>query len=299
MASVFVCHSSVDKGFTRELAGALARHGATVWIDEAELDVGDSLIARISEAVYQSAFIVAVISSSSVRSAWVQKELQLAMTREVEGKRVVVLPLLVDDCRESIPFFLRDKVYADFVKLPYHEALARVLRALDKSAFPHDAAVPQRLLAGTLNVGAVLHDRGEDFLGWRLIARKYRNAGQTFVLGVLSLVLSLLFANFIAGWPPYLVLAFGFGVTFYSLMIILGATYMRSAFEGDRNLLVELEAVGEAWCALTSTWWRQWNIGRHNRDWRKAKILEALAHVTIGVTILVGMVTLVVLAALL
>ena len=110
MPSAFLCHSSKDKDFVRALAGRLAASGVSVWIDEAELDIGDSLLEIIAEGIKESDFVVAVISKNSVMSNWVRKELLLAMTREVRGRRVRVLPVVIDECKPDMPFFLTDKL---------------------------------------------------------------------------------------------------------------------------------------------------------------------------------------------
>lgn len=53
-----------------------------------------------------------ILSNASVKSAWCAKELNAGLMRELEEKRVVVVPVLVEDCQ--IPTFLREKMYADF-----------------------------------------------------------------------------------------------------------------------------------------------------------------------------------------
>jgi len=112
MPSIFLCHSWNDKFFVRKLAEKLEEAGIKVWIDEAELKVGDSLMHKISEAVVQADYVAVILSHSSVSSSWVQKELGLAMIKEVEGRKVTVLPILIEKC--EIPKFLKDKVHADF-----------------------------------------------------------------------------------------------------------------------------------------------------------------------------------------
>lgn len=81
-------------------------------MDEAEIKVGDSLIWKISEAIEECDFLIAVLSEASISSAWVKKELEMAMTEELAGDRYKVLPLILDEVR--IPLFLRGKLYADF-----------------------------------------------------------------------------------------------------------------------------------------------------------------------------------------
>ena len=112
MAKVFLSHSSDDKEFVRTLAASLQECGIDSWIDEAEIHFGDSLIQRISDSIERIDLVIAVISEGSVDSSWVRKELEWALTREIQSRRIVVIPILLD--RVDIPFFLVDKLYADF-----------------------------------------------------------------------------------------------------------------------------------------------------------------------------------------
>lgn len=129
MPTVFLSHSSRDKAFTRKLAERLIQAGVNVWLDEAELNIGDSLLMRISAAIENTDFVAVVLSHSSVQSSWVQSELQMAMTRELADAKVRVLPIVIEPC--EIPMFLRDKLYADFSKPDDFDApFARLLRAL-------------------------------------------------------------------------------------------------------------------------------------------------------------------------
>jgi len=127
--SVFMSYSHKDKAFAAGLANSLRLAGIEVWIDEIGLKIGDSLIERISRAIAEAGFLVAVISSNSVDSRWVQTELQLAMTKEVEEGRVRVLPIRIDDCR--MPEFLKHKLFGDFSSVDTYAAnLDRLLRSI-------------------------------------------------------------------------------------------------------------------------------------------------------------------------
>jgi hypothetical protein len=112
MPSIFLSHSHQDKAFVRRLAERLTKSGVVVWLDEVHLGIGDSIIGKIADAIEAVDYVAAVISKTSVRSQWVQKELSIAMSKEIGGKRVVVLPILLDECK--IPTHLQDKLYADF-----------------------------------------------------------------------------------------------------------------------------------------------------------------------------------------
>lgn len=96
----------------RQLRKELFDKGVRIWIDESEIKVGDSLIDKIAEGIADVEFLGAVLSRNSVESNWVKEELRIAITREISGKKLKVLPILIDDC--EVPVFLEHKKYADF-----------------------------------------------------------------------------------------------------------------------------------------------------------------------------------------
>lgn len=129
LKSVFLCHSSKDKAFARQLAADLTRAGARIWLDEAEIKIGDSLVKRISEGIEETDFLAVILTPDSVSSEWVQRELEVALNLEINERRVRALPLLLRDC--SIPPFLAGKLYGDFRTEDKYEAeLAKVIDRL-------------------------------------------------------------------------------------------------------------------------------------------------------------------------
>jgi len=70
-----------------------------------------------------------------VKSEWVSQELDGAFVKELESKRVFVLPVLYQDC--EIPLFLKGKVYADF-RTDKEEGISKVLKSIDRSATAHN-----------------------------------------------------------------------------------------------------------------------------------------------------------------
>jgi hypothetical protein len=110
--AVFISYSHSDAPFVDRLGALLFKEQVPVWLDRWELNVGDSLIRRIEEAISDAAAVIFVLSRASVESDWCRKELSAGLVRELEEKKVIVLPLLLEDC--AVPLFLRDKKYADF-----------------------------------------------------------------------------------------------------------------------------------------------------------------------------------------
>jgi hypothetical protein len=110
---VFLSHSHEDKEFVNKLASDLQKAGIRTWVDEAEILVGESLLKKIATAIDSEVdFVAAILSKRSVESGWVQKELELAMNKEIPNKEVVVLPLIIEDC--AIPTYLKGKLYLRF-----------------------------------------------------------------------------------------------------------------------------------------------------------------------------------------
>ncbi len=112
MTSVFLSHNHADKAFVRSLSRFLRENDIKVWLDEAELNAGDSLVQTISEVVRDVDFLVGVLSPASIASPWVQRELGWAMHSEINGRRIKVIPIVKDKC--EIPAYLLGKLYLDF-----------------------------------------------------------------------------------------------------------------------------------------------------------------------------------------
>jgi TIR domain len=127
---IFLSHTAADKPFVRRLREDLLGHGVPrVWIDEAEIEIGDSLMTKIEQGMKETRYIGVVLSPRSIDAPWVKKELEVAINREISGGQVVVLPLIYERC--TLPTFLQGKLYADFTSPEKYEAeLAKLLRRL-------------------------------------------------------------------------------------------------------------------------------------------------------------------------
>jgi TIR domain len=124
---VFISYSHSDKDFVDELAARIVANRGSVWLDRWELNVGDSLIERVQDAIATSSALLVVLSKASVESEWCRKELSAGLVRELGEKRVVVLPVLKEDC--AVPLFLQDKLYADF-REDYDAGFSAVIDAI-------------------------------------------------------------------------------------------------------------------------------------------------------------------------
>lgn len=123
---VFLCHASSNKRFARKLATDLTANGCTVWLDEWELSIGDSLNTRIQRAILEAGWFLVLLTPASVKSGWCTKELNSALELELQRNRVFVVPVLYRDC--DLPVFLKDKMYADLRGHRYRKGLFSLLQ---------------------------------------------------------------------------------------------------------------------------------------------------------------------------
>jgi len=99
---VFVSHASEDKEqVVRPLARALQEHGLSVWYDEFELRIGDSLRRKIDSGIARSRFGVVVLSKAFFAKGWTQYELDGLVTMSVGGKQVL-LPIWHDISKDEV-----------------------------------------------------------------------------------------------------------------------------------------------------------------------------------------------------
>jgi hypothetical protein len=90
----FISHASEDKDqVARPLAEELRKRGYSVWIDEAELTLGDSLRAEIDKALVACRFGVLVLSTAFFKKSWPQYELDGLVAKEMQDGQKCILPV--------------------------------------------------------------------------------------------------------------------------------------------------------------------------------------------------------------
>ena len=110
---VFISHASEDKdAVVRPLANALKDKGLSVWYDEFELKIGDSLRRKIDQGLSKSRFGIVVLSRSFIKKGWTNYELDGLMTKAITGQQVI-LPIWHDITKQEVIDYspsLADKV---------------------------------------------------------------------------------------------------------------------------------------------------------------------------------------------
>jgi hypothetical protein len=127
-ASVFLSHNHKDKDFVRKLAGDIDAHGVKVWIDEAEMKIGDSLVQKIREGIDSVDYFAVILSENSVEAPWVVNELDVAMNYQIQGK-IKILPIVLSMVEP--PSFLVGKLYGNFTNPDsYNEQLKNLINSM-------------------------------------------------------------------------------------------------------------------------------------------------------------------------
>jgi hypothetical protein len=111
MIKIFISYSSSDDQFVDNLAKDLVKY-ANIFYAKWHIRVGDSIIDKIHEGLSVNDNIIVVLSKASVKSPWVQRELNSSLMRQLSDNSIRILPVLIDDCQ--IPILLKDIKYADF-----------------------------------------------------------------------------------------------------------------------------------------------------------------------------------------
>lgn len=157
MNRVFLSHSSADVEPVRRLAEDLKRSGVDVWLDEAEIRVGDPISRKIEEGLDSTNYLALWLSRRAVQSGWVDTEWRSRFHDEIASRQVVILPLLAEDC--EIPRLLRDKRFADF-RGSYREGLSQLLQVIGVQALTNSVGMEFRLIPpGAFLMGS---ERGEE-----------------------------------------------------------------------------------------------------------------------------------------
>ena len=129
MTRIFISYTSSDGAFADKLASDLSSFGADVFYAKWEIKVGDSIVDKINVALSTHDHLVVVLSANSVKSEWVQRELNSSMMRQLKDKKIKIKPVLIQDC--DIPALLSDIKYADF-RDDYNEGFASLVDSLQE-----------------------------------------------------------------------------------------------------------------------------------------------------------------------
>jgi len=147
MPKLFVSYSHEDSTFVDRLTEDLdLATELDVSIDKRCLKPGDSL-TKIFKEIGESDFLVPIISRHSIESRWFQKELRIAIVKEIEESPFKIIPVIKsgenwEQLKKNIPADLKqsllDKYKCRFDIKSYENAFKELVNALAPELSPED-----------------------------------------------------------------------------------------------------------------------------------------------------------------
>jgi hypothetical protein len=120
--ATFVSYSRDDSDFALRLTEDLKSAGASVWLDQLDIQPGQRWARAVQDALTASPRMLVILSPSSVESTNVDDEISFALE-----EHKTVIPVLYRECK--VPFRLRPFQYIDF-RTDYSRALEVLLNNL-------------------------------------------------------------------------------------------------------------------------------------------------------------------------
>jgi len=95
--SCFISHSSTNQSFAERLYADLQSKGVRCWFAPQDLRIGESIRIGIDESIRKHDKLLLVLSADSIRSQWVEQEVEAALKKEREHGQTVLFPIRLDD----------------------------------------------------------------------------------------------------------------------------------------------------------------------------------------------------------
>lgn len=145
--SCFISYSSKDDDFAKRVYADLQAQNVRCWFAPEDLKIGDKFRMRIDEAIRIHDKLLLVLSENSVKSAWVEKEVETAFEKErCQDNKPVLFPIRLDDAvmetdQAWAADIRRTRHVGDFTRWKEHDdyqrAFQRLLRDLAAPAGAH------------------------------------------------------------------------------------------------------------------------------------------------------------------
>lgn len=143
--SCFISYSSKDQAFAERLYADLQANGVRCWYAPEDLKIGDKFRIRIDESIRLYDKLLLILSEHSVRSPWVEKEVETAFEKEHKSGKLVLFPVKLDNTvMETDQAWAADirrmRHIGDFTRWKEHDeyqkGFTRLLRDLKQDTLP-------------------------------------------------------------------------------------------------------------------------------------------------------------------
>ncbi len=95
--SCFISYSTMDDDFAQRLYADLQHQGVRCWFAPEVLKIGDKFRMRIDESIRVYDKLMVVLTENSIRSPWVEEEVETALEKERKHNKPALFPIRLDD----------------------------------------------------------------------------------------------------------------------------------------------------------------------------------------------------------
>ncbi|QVK20847.1 toll/interleukin-1 receptor domain-containing protein [Mycoplasmatota bacterium] len=118
---VFISYCTEDEKLARKVKSVLEQNGYRTWFAPDNIKYGSSYAESIEDAISYSSCFLALLTDRSIKSRWVEKEIDRAVNHGT-----IIIPVIVDDITlpKSFSFYLTNNQFCR-------------ITSMDKSSFEH------------------------------------------------------------------------------------------------------------------------------------------------------------------
>ena len=131
----FISYSSKDQSFAERIYADLQTKDVRCWFAPHHMKTGDPIRERIDESIRFHDKLLLILSQYSVRSSWVETEVEKALDKERRQKKSVLFPIRLDDSvtksrKAWAAEIQRTRHITDFTNWKQHDDYQKALKKL-------------------------------------------------------------------------------------------------------------------------------------------------------------------------
>ncbi len=98
-----------------------------IWLDEWEINLGDSIIYRINQGLSGASYLVMCLSDSGIDSPWMSREWMSSLAVQLSSSKIKILPAKING--GSLPFIMADIKFADLT-IDWNLGVRQIFKAI-------------------------------------------------------------------------------------------------------------------------------------------------------------------------
>jgi glucokinase len=125
---VFISYSQEDESWAKEIERKLKFYGVKVWRDAVSMIAGNNIHNTLSKEINDADYTVLIISDYSIKSNWVQREINTVLDIENDQNKEILIPIVISNV--EIPKFLQDRAYIDGTRVLQPQAINKIIETI-------------------------------------------------------------------------------------------------------------------------------------------------------------------------